>query len=127
MAVNRLRSASKPATETRSGGGKSIFSMIDSLLQLDKRFANGLPLQYLPKAAFLILIAIFYIANSHHADRTSRKMDKLKAEVEDLRADYTTLKASYMYDSKQSEVARKVAIMDIQESVAPPYVVKIEK
>jgi hypothetical protein len=129
MIRNKFRTTEKPpvSTETPQAKGKSIFSMIDAALKLDERFADGLPLQYLPKTLFVIGLTIFYIANSHFAEKTTRRIDKLKSEVEDLRADYTTQKASYMYDSKQSEVARKVAIADIKENVVPPFKITLKK
>ena len=130
MIRNTFRKTEKPpvsTTETTQSKGKSIFSLIDGALKLDERFADGLPLQYLPKTVFVIGLTIFYIANSHFSDKTSRRIDKLKSEVEDLRADYTTQKSSYMYDSKQSEVARKVALADIKENVVPPFKISIKK
>jgi hypothetical protein len=69
----------------------------------------------------------FYIGNSHYAEKTIRKIDKVKKEVSDLRADYTTLKADYMYASKQSEVAKKVAKIELYESMQPPSKIEIVK
>jgi hypothetical protein len=51
----------------------------------------------------------------------------MQAEVEDLRADYTTLKADLMFASKQSEVAKKVKIYGLKESLTPPFKVVVEK
>jgi hypothetical protein len=72
-------------------------------------------------------MGIFYIGNIHYADKTVRNLDKLKLEVDDLRAEYITLRASYEYDGKQSEVARKVAPMGLYESSVPPYKVIVKK
>ena len=51
----------------------------------------------------------------------------MEAEVEDLRADFTTLKSEYMFASKQSEVARKVKKIGLQESRIPPYKIVVNE
>lgn len=98
----------------------SLFSRIERLLRLDRVFTYGLPLKYLPYILFVTAIGIFYIGNSHYAEKNIRRIDALEKEIEDLRADYTTLKADYMYASKQSEVAKKVEKLGIKESLQPP-------
>ncbi|MFN8437889.1 MAG: FtsL-like putative cell division protein [Cytophagales bacterium] len=105
--------------------GDSLFSRIDKILRLDKYFDNGLPVENLPKVLFTFVMILLYIANTHYAEKTVRKIEKLKSEVEDLRADFTTLKASYMYESKQSEVAKKVVQMGLEESKMPPYKLEV--
>ena len=99
---------------------RSIFSRLESLLKIDEAFAHGVPVRYLPHVLFVTVIAIFYIGNSHYAEKNIRKIDRLQGEVEDLRADYTTLKAEYMFASKQSEIAKYVKKLGIKESLRPP-------
>ena len=111
--------------EGASGG--SLFSRIESMLKINGVFAYGLPVRYLPYVLFVTVVGIFYIGNSHYAEKNIRKIDALKKEVEDLRADYTTLKADYMYASKQSEVARKVEKLGIKESLRPPEKIVIRE
>ncbi|MBY0427439.1 MAG: hypothetical protein K2Q22_17520 [Cytophagales bacterium] len=116
-----MKNLRKDSVEPEKKQGKSLFSAIDQVFKTDKIFGDGIPVQYLPHVGFFTLIAILYIANAHYAEKTVRRIDKLKIEVEDLRADYTTQKAEYMYASKQSEVAKKVAQMGLKESMEPPY------
>ncbi|MCA6073930.1 FtsL-like putative cell division protein [Fulvivirga sedimenti] len=120
MATNRYKVSTTPS-------GKSIFSLIEGSLRIPVLFENGLPVKYMPKVLFVTLLVIFYIGNSHYADSTIRKIDKLKVEVEDLRADYTTLKSDYMFASKQSEIARSVDRLRIQETLEPPKKIVIEE
>ncbi len=89
--------------------GLSIFHLVDKYAKLDILFEDGVPVKYLPYVLYVMVITIFYIGNTHYAEKTIRKIDKIKIETEDLRADYTTLKSDYMEASKQSEVARSVA------------------
>lgn len=106
---------------------RSLFSYLENRLRVDSVFEGGLPVQYLPYVLYLTGIGIFYIGNSHYAEKTIRSITKIQNEVEDLRADFTTLKADYMKDSKQSEVADKVEKIGLKESSQPPYKLVIRK
>jgi cell division protein FtsL len=106
---------------------KNIFTMIEKRVRVDKMFEDGLPVQYVPYVLYVAVVLIFYIGNTHYAERTVRQIDKVKTEVEDLRADYTTLKAELMFASKQSEVAKKAASLGIEESSQPPYKIIIKE
>ncbi len=120
---NSFKKETKKKSNSR-GGGKSIFTLFDETFSLEKTLQEGLPIHYVPYVLYIAFIGVLYIGNTHYADRISRNYDSLKKEVEDLRADYTTIKADYMFESKQSEVERKVARMGLEEGVVPPY--KIE-
>jgi hypothetical protein len=106
---------------------KNIFTMIEKKVRVDKMFEDGLPVQYVPYVLYVAVVLMFYIGNTHYAERTVRQIDKVKTEVEDLRADYTTLKAELMFASKQSEVAKKAASLGIEESSQPPYKIIIKE
>ncbi|UII23235.1 FtsL-like putative cell division protein [Fulvivirga ligni] len=108
-------------------GKGSIFSRLEKWVRIDTAFQHGLPVKFLPHVLFVTAIGIFYIGNSHYAEKNVRKIDRLKTEVEDLRADYTTLKADYMKASKQSEVAANVKKLGLKESLQPPEKIVIEE
>lgn len=99
----------------------SFFTFIENHLNVNPLIEEGLPLKYLPHVLYVCFLGIIYIGNSHFAERTIRKIDRLQLEVENLRADYTTMKADYMFDSKQSEVSKKVEPMGLRESLKPPF------
>lgn len=103
------------------GTSWSLFSLLDRFTGLDGLFREGLPVRYLPKLLFVMLLTLLYIGNTHYGNRMNRNIQRLKQETEDLRADYTTLKSDYMEASKQSEVARKVAAIGLVESSSPPF------
>ena len=87
----------------------------------DSTIGNSFPAKYLPKVLFVVVLGVFYVWNTHYAERSIRKIDKLETEVEDLRADVTSLETEVMYGSKQSEVAKKVKALGLVESKEPPY------
>ncbi len=107
------------------GGTRSFFSILESL-KVSTLFNDGIPSKYIPHVVYLTFIGIFYIGNTHFAEKTIRDIEKLEVEVEELRADYTSLKADYMFAGKQSEVAKKVKEIDLEESKKPPFKIIIE-
>jgi len=111
----------KPDVEAGPRSSWSIFSLLDRVTSVDSLFRDGLPVRYLPKLLFVMLLVLLYIGNTHYGNRMNRNIQRLKQETEDLRADYTTLKSDYMEASKQSEVARKVAAIGLVESSSPPF------
>ena len=104
-----------------------LFGFLDNLLSLNQTFAEGIPPKYFPRIMFGMFVGIIYIANSHFANKTIIRLTKVKAEAEDLRVDYTSLKADYMLRSKQSEVAKKVSSMGLEESSVPPQKITLEE
>jgi len=107
--------------------GKSAFSGLEKSLKFESFFEDGFPVKHLSKILFVILLALIYISNTHYADKTTRNIEKMESEVEDLRADYTTLKADVMFASKQSEVARRVKALGLEETMVAPYKIVVDK
>ena len=105
--------------------GKSLFSGLEKKLKLETYFDEGFPVQYLPKILFVLFLSLFYIGNSHYAEKTTRAINKAQTEVEDLRADFITIKADMMFSAKQSEVARRVKVLGLKESLNPPFKVEV--
>lgn len=81
-----------------------------------------------PFFMFMAGLAVFYIANTHYAEKTIRQSDKLTKEIKELRSEYITIKSDLMYRSKQSEVAQRLQDKAIKPLTTPPrkIVVKSE-
>jgi hypothetical protein len=75
-----------------------------------------------PFIFFLSFLAICYIANGYYADDQVRKVNRLTNEIKELRTQYTVVSDSLVVKSKQTEVAKALAIQQtgIKESVVPP-------
>lgn len=116
MAENRFIKADKSKPN-----GSGLFGWMSRWVKDDSTIGNSFPARYLPKVVFVVVLGVFYVWNTHYAERSIRKIDKLETEVEDLRADVTTMEAEVMYGSKQSEVAKKVKALGLVESKEPPY------
>ena len=122
MAENKFRSKKKDQNSSGSG----LFGLI-SKLKIFGNLETSFPVRYLPKVAFAVVLGIIYVWNSHYAEKANRNIDRLENEVEDLRADVTTLEAEYMFSSKQSEVAKNVKNLGLEESKQPPYKIVIDE
>jgi len=75
-----------------------------------------------PFVFFLSFIAVCYIANGYYADDQVRKVNNLTNEIKELRTQYIVVKDSLVIKSKQTEVAKALALKQtgIEESVVPP-------
>ncbi|MDB5271916.1 MAG: hypothetical protein JWO58_283 [Chitinophagaceae bacterium] len=113
--------------EKRERTGKGLFSAMENLASSNALFKEGLPVKYVPYVFYVAVFLIGYIWNAHTSDKLVRKIEKMKVEVNDLRADYTTLKAELMYRSKQSEVAKEVNSIGLEESMVPPQKIDLEE
>jgi hypothetical protein len=112
--------------EKRERTGKGLFSAMEGLASSSALFKEGLPVKYVPYVFYVSVFLIGYIWNAHTSDKLIRKIEKMKVEVNDLRADYTTLKAELMYKTKQSEVAKEVNSIGLEESMVPPQKINLE-
>jgi cell division protein FtsB len=75
-----------------------------------------------PFFLFLSLLAVIYIYNGHHADKTVRNINKVSRQLKELQYEYKTLKSDVMFRSKQSELAKAVAPFGLKELTTPPVV-----
>jgi len=68
---------------------------------------------------FLAGIAFFYIGNSYYIEKLAREIDKLNREMKELHFEYVSVKSQVMFESRQSELVRKLKKTGITESVEP--------
>jgi hypothetical protein len=125
MAENKIKE--EPKVASKETKGKGVFAGLERRLKLETYFEDGFPIKNVPKILFVLLIGLLYISNTHYADKATREINRAQTEVEDLRADFTTLKSDMMFATKQSEVARRVKELGLEESMKPPYKIVVEK
>jgi hypothetical protein len=110
-----------PAQRKRKG----LYSLL-SQIPVEKIYEIGLRGPVVRRVAWLFMLMIIYIWNTHQANKMMYRLKKTKEQIEDLRVDYTTIKYEYMFKSKQSEVAKSMEPLMIKESSVPPKKIKIE-
>ncbi len=102
--------------KAKSGRNLNPMRLLDPELYLKvSSFSNNLPF-----IALLCVLALIYIANSHQVYKNIRNINKIETEIKDLRSEYITIKSDLMFQSKQSEVARKVEPTGLKELRTAP-------
>lgn len=110
--------------EVKSGKGNVVTRTVGSLLSgsfLSKEQA----LRSLPFLLFLTVVALFYISNGYYAEEQIRKLNRLSNDLKELRSEFIISTSDVMFISKQSEVARRSALLGIKESVEPPIKIMV--
>lgn len=95
--------------------GKSVTSVLDGSFLTKENL-----LRQIPFMIFITILGIIYIANSYNAEKTIIDISRTKKELEELRFEYITTKSNLMFQSKQSEVAYRLAGSEVKESTVPP-------
>ena len=103
---------------------RSLFTYLENKLHYKGSVLYNIPVHYLPRLLLLLLVGIFYVGNTHYYERMVRQLSQMESETAALRVAYTALQASYMFDSKQSEIAKKVAPLGLYETPYPPLKIK---
>lgn len=92
-----------------------------------KRFSYRWIVMNVPFFLFLSFLAIVYIYNGHYADKTVRAINRVGKEVKDMEYEYKILKGEVTFRSKQSELAKAVAPIGLEELVLPARVLSDAK
>jgi hypothetical protein len=113
-------------TEVKPKSDKQKKSVLRTLNKAMKSAVEGVNfnlgnlVRQMPFIFFIGLLAILYIANTYYAEKTIREINQTKKELKDLRAEYIYTKSELMFSSRQSEISKMVADMEIKQSVVPP-------
>lgn len=96
---------------------RSVASVVSGSFLSKETTINNFPFVF-----FLSFLAVCYIANGYYADDQVRKVNNLTNEIKELRTQYIVVKDSLVIKSKQTEVAKLLAIKQtgIVESIVPP-------
>jgi hypothetical protein len=81
----------------------------------------------IPFGLFLLLLTGLYIANSFSSERTIRQTSAIEKELKELHSEYISMKSDLMFLSNQSQVAERVAALDLHEAKTPPHKLFIPK
>lgn len=115
------RAPEKPVKENKVV--KSVASVVSGNFLSKETTIKNLPFIF-----FLSFLAICYIANGYYADDQVRKVNRLTNEIKELKTQYIVVKDSLVIKSKQTEVAKELAIQQtgIKESVVPPKKIVVQ-
>jgi len=81
----------------------------------------------IPFIAFLVLIAIIYIANRFHAEKLIYQAARLETEIRELKAQSVTITSELMAFRSRDEVKKMITEynLKIQEVLVPPKVIDL--
>ena len=77
-------------------------------------------LKLIPFFGFLTLLALLLITNNYVAQRRIKEIDATSQDLKELHDEYISTKSELMYHSKMSEIAKKLEVTGVKESVQPP-------
>lgn len=124
MAENKV--IQKKGNQTKSPKGPSLFSQLESKLTFEWLFESANFTKYFLRFGWFVLLGVIYIYNTHTSERLSREYDTLLKKVEDKKTLYTTLHADVMFQSKESEVIKKVKKIGLVDN-QPPMKIVVQK
>ncbi|ROT47146.1 FtsL-like putative cell division protein [Candidatus Cardinium hertigii] len=105
----------------------TLFGRLEKILCLNNAFLEKLSTYYLYRLLYLFFLGLLYIWNAHYHEKVLHQINQLQPVVDGLRVKYMRWQSSYIFSSKQSEVAKRAALLGIYESKVPPYRIKIKK
>lgn len=74
----------------------------------------------IPFFLFLSALAVLYIYNGHHAEKSVKDINKTSRELKNLQYEFKMVKSDWMFMTKQSEVVAAVKVIGLNEISEPP-------
>ena len=105
---------------------RSSFSVLIARFFNIEELVMGLPSHYLYYGIWLFFLTISYIFFSHKYENYIREIEKLKVQIDEKRSDYISKKASFMKETKKSELLKKVAPYGLEENTIAPQKIVVE-
>ncbi|MCE2740268.1 MAG: hypothetical protein LW669_02145 [Sphingobacteriales bacterium] len=119
--MNRIIKEDEPLEKKSVDSDTRNFTdTVKRLSEFDFRIKPEQVMRQLPFLAYLFLLLILFIYNSHRSEKIIREADRLQQEVKDLRSEYISELSQLMGESKQSSVAKKLGPYGIKELKTPP-------
>lgn len=122
---NKLKQ--EPKTKSKNRNLKSKGVTLRKLLTLDNYLDRTAINKQLPFLLYLFFLGVLYIWNGHYQSRTIRAIEQVNNRVKELNWEYMTTQSDIMNMSKQSELAKMVDSIGLQELKTPPTILYISK
>lgn len=78
----------------------------------------------IPFYFFAGALAVCYIANGHYADKMVLSISKTEKHLKELEYEYKTVKQDVIFRSKESELAKAVAPLGLEQLTVPPVLIR---
>lgn len=80
----------------------------------------------IPFFLYISVLAVLYIYNGHHAEKTIKDINKTSKELKELQYEYKMVRSDWMFITKQSEVVKQVEPFGIKEILEPPTKLEVD-
>jgi hypothetical protein len=110
----------EPKPTPKENEGIRLTEKVRRIADFDFSLSKEQLTNQLPFMAYVFLLVVLFIYNSHYAEKTIRTTNKLQYELKDLRSEYITVLSEIMSESRQSELAKKLENTGIKELKNPP-------
>ena len=75
----------------------------------------------IPYLAFLVLLCVLYISNSHRAIEMQRELNVKNKELKELRWKYMDMKSQLMFVKTETQVIKNAGSIGLKPSLLPAY------
>lgn len=75
----------------------------------------------IPYLAFLVLLCVLYISNSHRAIEMQRELNAQNKQLKELRWKYMDVKSQLMYVKTETQVIKNAEKIGLKPSLLPAY------
>lgn len=104
---------------------KMVAAKLDWRSVVDKISYNGI-VRNVPFLAFIVLLGVFYIANSHFATEMQRERDAQQKQLKELRWRNMDVQSRLMNAGMEAEIIRRGAGLGMKPLMIPAYKVVID-
>lgn len=122
-----IEQAAQPKSSRKAGKGRKVFSQAFYDVLGGEFLTHEWATNQARFFLFLAGLALIYIANTYYTEATSRTIDRVNREIKELQYEYIYGKSAVMFESKQSELARKLAKTGLKESTEPVEKIVVAK
>lgn len=112
--------------ESSSNGAETVVSAKMNWRSVVDRISYKGIVKNVPYLAFIILLGVFYIANSNTAIETQRELDKQKIILKELNWRNMDAQSKLMNAGMEAEVIRKGAVIGMKPLMMPAYKIVID-
>ncbi len=116
-----------PVETPKSESGFRFGETVRKMADLDFQVSREQLINNRNFLAYIFLLMVLYIFNSHQAENTIRRTNRLQSEIKDLRSEYITLFKEVMDKSRQSSVAKNLEATGLKELKSPPHKIYLDE
>ncbi|SOE21486.1 hypothetical protein SAMN06298216_1950 [Spirosomataceae bacterium TFI 002] len=107
---------------------KFSFPEFDFVKNLKASFEEHglLPAKSVKKVGWVFGLIMIYIFFQHNIETLIVRMEKSEVKMKEMRAAYITNKAGYMFESKHSEISKKMSSIGMDTNIEPPIKIVVQ-